>query len=86
MGQWEILIKSKLNTNGRLVLLKDPNHRRLVIEFIKQDSIQLYKHSYFNRSKLDEEYLNYMRILGPANFMECLMLVNKLKTINKYYY
>ena len=84
-SQWPVLMK-KFGSDSKLELLRHPNHRRLVIELMKQGEMKLYNYSYFNRSKVDEEYLKYLEELGPYLFMEVVMVVNKLKVIHKYYY
>jgi hypothetical protein len=65
--QWETL-SSKLDSLSQLRSLNDPNHRLLLIEFIKSESVKLYNNSYFNHAKISDTYLSYLKTLGPYYF------------------
>ena len=65
--QWETL-SSKMDSLSQLRSLNDRNHRLLLIEFIKCESVKLYNNSYYNHAKISEAYLSYLKDLGPYYF------------------
>ena len=84
LGQWKILAQ-RLNTAGKMSCLGDHNHQLLLIEFIKADAAGIYNNSYFNRAKIDKEYLDCLRKVGPFLFTEIITIVSKLTLIAKHF-
>jgi hypothetical protein len=82
--QWKALAQ-KLNTRSKLINLADKYHRLLLIKFIEYEAADQYKSSYFNRAKINKEYIKSFELIGPYNFSEVITIVNKLKLIKKYY-
>ena len=85
LGQWKILAK-KLSSNDKMTYLKQDNCRMLLRELIKEDAMHIFNSSYLNRAKIDQEYIRYLKELGPYFFIEVIMVVSKLKTIHKHFY
>jgi hypothetical protein len=69
-----------------LALLKDERYRKLLLPFIKGDAMQIFKPSYFNRAKIDDDYIYWLQKLGAYFFIEVVRIASKLKRIHKYYY
>jgi|LakMenE01Jun11ns_1017448.scaffolds.fasta_scaffold6886097_1 hypothetical protein len=46
----------------------------------------IFKPSYFNRAKIDDEYINWLQKLGPYFFIEVVKITSKLKRIHKHFY
>ncbi len=72
-----------LNNPSKLAVLKDFNHRSLIISFIKQEGIEHYKYSYYNRAKLTKTLVSMLDKYGPILFSEAVMIASKTNLINK---
>lgn len=64
-------------------MLKDKNHRILVIIYMKQLGIEHYKYSYFNKAKLTHKHLERLNKVGPILFSEAVMIASKINIIIK---
>ena len=85
MEQWQLLsTRLKRRKNG--VSIASDVDRKIIIEFIKHDSLQLYNPSYFNRSNPDQFHLQYLKELGPPFFMNVVEISSKLKLIYRHFY
>lgn len=85
IDQWKILSK-KLNNKSKLTCLGDKNHRLMLLQFVKAEAALQYKSSYFNRAKIRQEYIEYLKKIGPYVFSEVITIVNKLKLIKKHHF
>lgn len=72
-----------LNTPAKVSILKDTNHRKLIISFIKQAGIEHYKYSYYNRAKISSNHIKRLEEVGPILFSEAVMIACKLNIINR---
>lgn len=52
-NQW-IIIGKKFNTNDKISLVKENNYQKLLLSFIKEDAMYIFKPSYFNRARIDD--------------------------------
>lgn len=84
MNQW-LELSHKLNNQSKLTCLSDSNHRLMLIEFIRAGAVKVYKSSYYNRAKIDQEYLTHLKQIGPELFVQVMRIVNKLNIVYKHY-
>lgn len=77
-----MLLKT-LNTPAKFSSLKDPNHRALILRFIRKLGIEHYRYSYYNRAKLTKAHISRLEQIGPYEFSEAVMIACKINLINK---